>query len=41
MEQMDIEKLIKERGEGARLISHSDSSDVIRLQDGSFLKIFN
>lgn len=41
MEQMDIQKLMKERGEGARLISHSDSSDVIRLQDGSFLKIFN
>ena len=41
MEKKKKKKLMKERGEGARLISHSDSSDVIRLQDGSFLKIFN
>ena len=41
MEQIDIRQFVQGRGEGARLISRSDSSDVFILQDGSFLKLYN
>lgn len=41
MEKMDRKGLLEGRGKKARLIAKSDSSDVYKLQDGSFLKIYN
>lgn len=41
MKKMDKKEFLNSRGVGLTLIAHSNSSDVYKLQDGSFLKIYN